>query len=116
MKVGFLRFWGPSAGVIGFVFAGYAHFLFDPTISPQNLPSGYEHVDQNSPFGERAAAIDEIADRYKRARAGERIVSVERLATQQRIFYFGLFMMFLGAGMFGVSVQRSKQSNEKDDA
>lgn len=97
-----------AAFMIGLCSVIYSTFLYDTTISPMDVSSRYSSVDEYSSIQDRARAISDVADRYERTVAGERIINFPRVEEQRRIFSFGALLMILGAIGFAIPILPSR--------
>jgi len=87
----------------------YSTFVYDTTISPLDSASSFSSGDESRSIQETASAIREITDRYERTMAGERIINLPRVETQQKIFSFGALLMIIGAIGFVVPLARGRR-------
>ena len=109
------EFAGAVFGCVGLAMSAYAHFIFDPTVSPSDLAGPYDGVTAESSIQDRSDAINDLAERYKRTLSGERIINVKRLADQQRIFFFGLILALLGGVIYYLGFKASRESSDNSD-
>lgn len=98
-----------AAFMIGLCAVLYSTFFYDTTISPMDASGAYSSVDASSSFEDRARAISDVADRFERTIAGERIINLPRVEEQRRIFSFGALLMILGAIGFVVPMVRGRR-------
>lgn len=98
-----------AAFIIGLCAVLYSTFIYDTTISPMDASSAYSAVDVSSSIEDKARAISEVTDQFKRTMAGERIINLPRVEEQRRIFSFGALLMILGAIGFMVPLTRGRR-------
>jgi len=98
-----------AAFMIGLCAVLYSTFVYDTTISPMDASGAYSSVDASSSFEDRARAISDVTDRFKRTMAGERIINLPRVEEQRRIFSFGALLMIVGAIGFVVPLVRGRR-------
>lgn len=95
--------------IIGLCAVLYSTFVYDTTISPMDASSAYSSVDEFSSIEDKARAISDVTDRFKRTIAGERIINLPRVEEQRRIFSFGALLMIIGAIGFVVPLVRGQR-------
>lgn len=98
-----------AAFIIGSGAVLYSTFIYDTTISPMDASRAYSAVDETSSIEDTVRAINEVADRYERTIAGERIINLPRVEEQRRIFSFGALLMILGVLGFVVPLVRERR-------
>jgi hypothetical protein len=85
--------------IFGIILVFYSILAYDPTVSTSD-PSICEA------YSETSDALSCLSRQLKKAMDGERVVNIYRLQTQNRIFYGGLFFIFIG--FTGIFIDRRK--------